>query len=127
MPLGYELFPGNRTDVTTVEEIITAMEARFGIAQRIWVMDRGMVSAETLTWLQATAGGIWSAPRRASSGSGARALTDARDWATVRDGVEAKTCPGPEGTETFVLVRSVERREKEQAIHARFIQRLDTA
>src|SRR5439155_396928 len=30
MPLGYEVFAGNRTDVTTVEEIVEAMEARYG-------------------------------------------------------------------------------------------------
>ena len=33
------------------------MEARFGQAQRIWVMDRGMASAENLAWLQRAAGG----------------------------------------------------------------------
>jgi transposase len=38
MPLGYEVFAGNRTDVTTVEEIVEAMEARYGLAQRIWVI-----------------------------------------------------------------------------------------
>ena len=45
MPLGYEVFAGNRSDVTTVEEIVATMEARYGLAQRIWVMDRGMTSA----------------------------------------------------------------------------------
>src|SRR5206468_909067 len=40
MPVGYEVFAGNRADVTTVEEIVEAMEARYGLAQRIWVMDR---------------------------------------------------------------------------------------
>ena len=40
MPLGYEVFAGNRTDVTTVEEIVATMEQRYGLAQRIWVMDR---------------------------------------------------------------------------------------
>ena len=125
MPLGYEVFPGNRNDVTTVEEIIEAMETRFGIAQRIWVMDRGMVSAETLTWLQATGRRYLVGTPKSELRKWVRALTDARDWATVRDGVEAKTCPGPDGAETFVLVRSVERREKEQAIHARFIQRIE--
>jgi len=126
MPLGYELFPGNRTDGTTVEEIVAAMEARFGIAQRIWVMDRGMVSAETLAWLQAAGRRYLVGTPKSELRKWARALAEARDWATVRDGVEAKTCPGPDGTETFVLVRSLERREKEQAIHARFIQRLET-
>lgn len=55
----------------------------------------------------------------------ARQVAEAHDWRTVRDGVEAKTCPGPEGTETFLLVRSVERCEKEQAIHVRFAQRIE--
>ena len=34
--------------VTTVEEIVEAMEARYGLAQRIWVMDRGIPTEETL-------------------------------------------------------------------------------
>src|SRR6202045_2023709 len=42
LPVGYEVFAGNRTDVTTVEEIVEQMEERYGLAQRIWVMDRGM-------------------------------------------------------------------------------------
>lgn len=44
MPLGYEVFPGNTADVSTVEEIVTLMEQRSGKSNRIWVMDRGMVS-----------------------------------------------------------------------------------
>jgi transposase len=44
MPLGYEVFAGNRADVTTVEEIVETMESRYGKVERIWVMDRGMVS-----------------------------------------------------------------------------------
>jgi hypothetical protein len=54
IPVGYEVFAGNRTDVTTVEEIVEAMEARYGLAQRIWVMDRGMTSADNLEWLRET-------------------------------------------------------------------------
>jgi hypothetical protein len=126
LPLGYEVFPGNRTDVTTVKEIVTAMEARFGVAQRIWVMDRGMVSATNLTWLQQTGRRYVVGTPKSELRKWARVLTEAQDWATVREGVEAKTCSGPDGTETFVLVRSVERREKEQAIHARFITRIET-
>jgi transposase len=127
MPLGYEVFPGNRTDVTTVEEIVAVMEARFGLAQRIWVMDRGRVSADNLACLQQTGRRYLVGTPRTELRKWARALAEARDWTTVRDGVEAKTCPGPEGIETFVLVRSVERREKEQAIHARFTARLEAA
>jgi len=54
MPLGYEIFPGNRVDVTTVEQIVASMEARFGKAKRVWVMDSGMVNAENIAWLNAS-------------------------------------------------------------------------
>jgi len=37
MPVGYEVFAGNRADVTTVEEIVTTMEERYGKSERIWV------------------------------------------------------------------------------------------
>jgi len=49
MPLGYEVFAGNTTDVTTVKQIVEGMEERFGKVNRVWVMDRGMVSAENVT------------------------------------------------------------------------------
>src|SRR5207245_957989 len=48
MPLGYELFAGNRNDVTTLEEIVEQIEQRYGKARRIWVLDRGMVSEENV-------------------------------------------------------------------------------
>jgi len=54
IPLGYEVFAGNRVDVTTVQEIVGTMEARYGMAKRIWVMDRGMTSADNVVWLSAS-------------------------------------------------------------------------
>ena len=52
MPFGYEVFAGNRADVTTVEEIVEAMEERYGRSDRIWVMDRGMISEENMEFLR---------------------------------------------------------------------------
>jgi hypothetical protein len=52
-PLGYEVFDGNRTDVTTVEDIVEEMEDRYGAASRVWVMDRGMVSRDNVEFLKA--------------------------------------------------------------------------
>jgi transposase len=127
IPLGYEVFAGNRTDVTTVEEIIGTMEARYGQANRVWVMDRGMTSAETVAWLQASGRRYLIGANKAELKKLAPQLTDARDWRQVRDGVEAKLCAGPDGNETFVLVRSADRRAKEQAMRARFCERIETA
>jgi transposase len=127
MPLGYEVFAGNRTDVTTVEEIVGTMESRYGQASRVWVMDRGMTSAETVAWLQATGRRYLIGANQAELKKLAPHLAEARDWRQVRDAVEAKLCAGPDGSETFVLVRSAERREKERAMHARFGERIETA
>src|SRR3989454_7614596 len=117
MPVGYEVFAGNRADVTTVEEIVEAMEGRFGLAQRIWVMDRGMASAENLSWLQASGRRYLIGASRGEVKKWSRELAEERDWQTVRDGVEAKLCRGPEGAETFLL--SLAGTAREGARHAR--------
>jgi transposase len=125
MPLGYEVFAGNRTDVTTVEEIVETMETRYGMAQRIWVMDRGMTSADNLEWLRQTGRRYLVGTPKSELKKWAGAIAEARDWQAVREGIEAKQCLGPEGLETFVLIRSVERREKERAMHERFARRTE--
>ncbi|MGH7288713.1 MAG: IS1634 family transposase [Myxococcota bacterium] len=125
MPLGYEVFPGNRVDVTTVEEIVEAMEARYGIANRVWVMDRGMSSAENVAWLQETKRRYLIGAPKGELKKWSREIAEAKDWRTVRGGVEAKLCTGPGGQETFLLCRSADRREKERAMHARFARRIE--
>jgi transposase len=125
MPLGYEVFAGNRTDVTTVEEIVETMETRYGLAQRIWVMDRGMTSEDNLDWLRETGRRYLVGTPKSELKKWAGAIAEARDWRAVRDGIEAKQCVGPDGVETFVLIRSVERREKERAMHERFARRIE--
>src|SRR5438094_9671874 len=112
VPLGYELFAGNRTDVPPVEEIVSTMEARYGLASRVWVMDRGMASAENVGWLQQTGRRYLIGTPKSDLRHWARELAEATDWQRVREGVEVKRCAGPDGAETFVLCRSVERREK---------------
>jgi hypothetical protein len=125
LPLGYEVFTGNRTDVTTVEEIVATMEARYGLARRIWVMDRGMTSEANLAWLRASGRRYLIGTPKSELRKWARALAETREWLTVRDGVDAKACLGPDGAETFLLVRSMERREKERAMHTRFGQHIE--
>ena len=127
VPLGYEVFAGNRTDVTTVEEIVTTMESRYGQARRVWVMDRGMASAENIAWLRGGQRLYVIGASKSELKKFAGELADRRNWRQVRDGVEAKVCAGPDGSETFLLVRSAERQQEEQAMHARFCERIETA
>ena len=125
IPLGYEVFDGNRVDVTTVEEIVGTMEARYGLAKRIWVMDRGMTSAANIAWLQQTGRRYLIGTAKSDLKKFAGAIADASDWRTVREGLEVKLCPGPDGKETFVLCRSADRRDKEKAMHERFAARIE--
>jgi transposase len=126
IPLGYEVFAGNRNDATTVEEIVEAMEKKYGRANRVWVMDRGMVSEENLRFLRQRNGQYIVGTPKAMLRQFEEYLTR-QDWHEVQEGVEVQLVPGPEGDETFVLARSKDRREKEKAMHQRFVDRLETA
>jgi transposase len=125
MPLGYEIFPGNKADVTTVEEIVAAMEARFGKANRVWVMDRGMASADNLAWLNETGRRYVIGTPKAELKRWLKQIEERTDWRHIRDDVEVKICRGPDSEETFLLCRSASRIDKERAMHSRFKARID--
>ena len=125
MPLGYEVFAGNRADVTTVEEIVEKIEGAYGQANRIWAMDRGMVSEDNVEFLKE--GGrryILGTPKGMLKQFEQELLGE--DWERIREGLEVKLCESPNGEETFILCRSDQRREKEKAIHERFEKRIES-
>jgi len=123
IPLGYEVFDGNRNDSTTVETIVQAMEAKYGQANRTWVMDRGMVSESNLKFLRDRGGSYIVGTPKATLRRFEQHLTN-KEWHEVQAGVEVKLVPGPDGEETFILARSADRREKEKAMHQRFLDRM---
>jgi transposase len=124
MPLGYEVFAGNRHDMSTLEEIVETMERRYGRADRIWVVDRGMASEANLEFLRAGRRRyIVGTPKSMLKRFGQRLVEG--DWRSVRNGLEVKLCPSPCGQETFVLCRSRDRGEKEKAMHERFEKRIE--
>lgn len=125
MPIGYEVFAGNTADVTTVEEIVGKMEDRYGKSDRIWVMDRGMVSENNLAFLRAGKRRyIVGTPKSMLKKFEQQILKE--DWHTIRDGIEVKLCHPPlseeseeldqSQQETFILCRSRDRAEKDAAI-----------
>ena len=71
-----------------------------------------MTSAENIAWLQKTGRRYLIGTPKSELRKWSREIAEARDWRTVREDVEAKLCASPDGSETFVLCRSVERREK---------------
>ncbi len=142
MPLGYEVFPGNTADVSTVEQIVELMEKRYGKSNRIWVMDRGMVSEKNLNFLrQAGRRYLVGTPKGLLKKYEQELLAD--DWHKIREGIEVKllTVPRAEEDETvadgasgenpipdqeiFILCRSQDRVQKDAAIVRRFELRIE--
>lgn len=126
LPLAFEVFDGNRTDVTTLEEMVEVMESKYGQARRLWVMDRGMVSEENLGILRQRRTPYLVGTPRALLKRYEREMTD-QGWEEVRPGVEVKLLQAPEAEETFILCRSSGRRDKEMAILRRFAGRMEEA
>ena len=124
-PLGYEVFDGNTADSTTVQKIVEKVEAEHGRSQRIWVMDRGNVSAANLEFIRQRGGqyivGTPKAMLRQVQGELSK-----EGWQQVREGIEVKVI-GPVGdtTETLVLCRSAARVNKELGMLEKFAARME--
>lgn len=121
LPLFYEVFDGNRKDATTLEEIVEEMERLYGKANRIWVMDRGMVDEENLEFLRARNGFYLVGTPKSRLREFEQELLE-KDWKEVQPGVEVKLCE--EEGELFILCRSEGRKEKDRAIVKRFEKRI---
>jgi transposase len=124
LPVAYEVFAGNRNDVTTLEDIVTQMEEKYGRAQRVWVVDRGISSEENLGWLRQRGATYLVGTPKGQLRRHQAALLEQAHWQTVREGLEVKLVGAPEGPERFVLCRSAYRAAKESAMLQRQIQRL---
>jgi transposase len=128
LPVGYEVFAGNTADVATVEAMVELMEAQYGQPQRIWVLDRGMVSEENIDFLrQRQARYLVGTPKSRLKKFAAQLLED-KDWTEVQAGVEVKLVSPPDGAgrEQYVLCRARARRQKEAAMIELARQRLRT-
>lgn len=118
LPVGYEVFAGNTADVSTVEEMVEMMEAKYGQAQRIWVMDRGMVSEDNVDFLRAREARYLVGTPKKQLKTFEKQLLEKEHWKEVQAGLEVKLVPHPDGLgrEQYVLCRSVARQEKEKAM-----------
>ena len=119
-PLAYEVLPGNTADCTTLRGILRKIEAQYGKAERIWVMDRGIPTEEVLAEMRKADPPISylvGTPKRRLSKLEKALL--ARPWQAVRQGVEVKLLPQEEEQELYVLAQSRARIDKERAMRRR--------
>jgi transposase len=117
-PLGYEVLPGNTADCTTLRGALQRIEAQYGKAERIWVMDRGVPTEEVLAEMRTSdppVSYLVGTPKGRLSKL-EKALLDL-PWQDVRQGVEVKLLP--QDQEMYVLAQSQARIHKERAMRRR--------
>jgi transposase len=116
-PLAHYTLPGNSKDLETVEKVVTAIEKRFGKSQRVWVMDRGMISKDTLAFLGKSGRRYLLATKRSALAAFQKELR-APGWQRLEDReVEVKLFK--RRRVHYLLARSEPRRHKERAIRRR--------
>lgn len=124
-PLSYEVLSGNTADSTTLGDFLDRIEKRYGHADRIWVMDRGVPTEDSLAKMRAMgASYLVGTPKGRLSKLEQRFL--GQDWARVRDGVQVKRLSVDD--DVYVLAQSAARVDKERAMRrrrlGRYVQRL---
>ncbi len=122
-PLAYEVLAGNVTDSRTLRLFLRQIERRYGKAERIWLMDRGIPTEATLEQMRASDPPVRylvGTPKGRLSKLEAALLT--LPWEEVRDGIAVKLLP--EAGERYVLARSASRVAKERAMRRKQLKRL---
>jgi transposase len=119
-PLSYEVFAGNTRDCTTLGDFLKRIEDRYGRANRIWIMDRGVPTEESLGQMrQMGASYLVGTPKgRLTQLEKAFLL---QPWEKVREGVEVKRLA--QDVDTYVLAQSAARIDKERAMRRRRLRR----
>lgn len=113
LPLTYEVMAGNTADCTTLPAFLERIAARYGKAQRVWVMDRGIPTEAHLAEMRRR-GALYlvGTPKGRLSALEAALLT--RPWQQARTEVQVKLLP--QDDELYVFVQSAARISKERAI-----------
>src|ERR1700745_551496 len=118
LPLAYEVLPGNTKDNQTLRQFLAKIEAQYGKAQRVWVMDRGIPTEEALAAMRQSA-----PPARYLVGTPKGRLTRLekllvdQPWQQARQGVQVKLLA--QDGEFYVFAESADRVLKERAMRRR--------
>ena len=119
-PLSYEVLAGNTADCTTLSDFLKRVEARYGRANRIWVMDRGVPTEDSLEQMrQIGASYLVGTPKGRLNRLEQAFLL--QPWERVRDGVDVKRLALDE--DIYVLARSAARIDKERAMRRKRLRR----
>ena len=117
-PLAHRTFAGNTQDLKTVQTIVGEIETQFGTSQRIWVMDRGMISDESLKFLGASNRRYLLATKRGELAE-FQADLGKTGWDPLPKNPQVQVKLFERDSVHYLLARSRPRRRKERAIRRR--------
>ena len=118
-PLAHRTWAGNTQDLQTVKNIVNDIEARFGKSNRVWVMDRGMISKDSLAFLSQPGRRYLLSTRRHALTKFQSQLRSRRGWQRLPDNPEVEVKLLQRGKIHYLLARSQPRRSKERAMRRR--------
>jgi transposase len=119
-PLAYEVLPGNTSDKTTLKDFLARIERAYGKARRIWLMDRGIPTEETLKQMRTS-----EPPVQYVVGTPKGRLTKlekpllSKPWQEARPDVRVKLLE--QDQELYVFAESRDRVAKERAMRRRHL------
>ena len=117
-PLAYEAMPGNTGEKTTLADFLSKIEHQYGRSERVWIMDRGIPTEETLSAMRGAA-----TPVHYLVGTPKGRLTRLErrflelPWRQVREAVDVKLLA--EDGELYILAQSRARLLKERGMRRR--------
>jgi transposase len=117
------VMPGNTSDKTTLADFLKKIEAQYGKSERIWVMDRGIPTEETLVQMRQSETPVYylvGTPRGRLTALEKDFL--GKPWAQARESVEVKLLA--QSDELYILAKSTGRMHKERAMRQRKLKRL---
>jgi transposase len=124
-PLSYEVMGGGTADSTTLSGLLDRIDKRYGRANRIWVMDRGIPTEDSLAKMRSIGASYLVGTPKGRLTKLEQAFLD-KPWAKVRDGVQVKRLAADE--DVYVLAQSDARIDKERGMRRkrlrRYIERL---
>ena len=121
LPLGYEIYPGSTNDATTLRGFLDRIEAQYGRVNRVWLMDRGIPTEETLAHMRSQGTFYLVGTPKGRLNKLEQSLLRQR-WQQARQQVRVKLLPS-EG-EFYLYVESADRVTKERAMRRRRLKRL---
>jgi transposase len=121
LPLAYEVLAGNTSDKTTLKDFLAKIESLYGKARRVWVMDRGIPTHDTLEQMRRDHIAYVVGTPRSLLSKLEQDLLD-KPWEAVHEGMSVKLLEH-EG-ELYVQARSGDRQKKENAMRRRKLRAL---